>query len=121
MQHSPVSRRNLPKASRVSGVQREEAPSLEDPRHVGRQEGPTPESQRYLDKAQLSFLPHVLDSLEAAFLCLVSQGSNVKEFLYCSETQDSFSLPQKWLQEFLLFGAEGWPDMGASSGRSLSQ
>lgn len=59
----------------------EEAPSLEVLQDTGRQEGPTPESQGYLEKAWLSFFPHILDSLELAFLCLASQGFNVQEFL----------------------------------------
>lgn len=86
-----MSRRGLPRVPPESEVQMEEAPGLGAPqthRQVGR---PTPQLQGYLTKAQLSFLPHVLDRLELAFLCLASQGSNVQEFLDHSETQNSFS------------------------------
>lgn len=106
-----MSRRDLPEVPPVSKYRWKRLPAWSPPGHIGRQEGPTPESQGYLEKAQLSFLPHVLE-LAWSLRSPMSRSFRDPEFLLC---------PSKWLRELLPFGAEAWPDMGVSSGLSLSQ
>lgn len=70
----------------------EETPSLGAPRHSSRQADPTRSSKGIWRGPSC---PSFLMSW-TAFLCLASQGSNVQEFLDHSETQKSFSYPQKY-------------------------
>lgn len=95
-----------------SEVQVEEVPGLEAPRHTGR--GPHPGLQGHLAKAQLSFLPCVLDSLELAFLWF----SGV-QFLGVSEPfgDPEFLLsPSKLLPEVTSFCSRAWPKVLKSMG-----